>query len=205
MLRWTLFASFCVACEPPPEAAPRAPAALPGASAGQGPAVAVPGAPTSGPAARPSGAAARATTGGALRCEATPFWAEVFGRDLPDARVLEGTIDWPEEVQAAILIDLVDPDSLRPVYGVECLGSGAFRLEVPGALSSVVPLVFLDRAGDGPTPDDPQGRGERVLLDGPVTGLTVALQTDAPLQGLRPDAPLLPEGARLPPPAPGAP
>ncbi len=151
------------------------------------------------------GTGARATPGGALRCEATPFWAEVFGRDLEGGRILEGTIAWPEEVQAAILIDLVDPETLRPVYGVECLGSGSFRLKVPAALSSVVPLVFLDRAGDGPTPDDPQGRGAPVTLDGPVRGVTVALQTDTPLEGLRPNAPLLPAGARLPPPAPGAP
>ena len=91
----------------------------------------------------------------------------------------------------AILVDLVRPEDLRPMYGVECLGSGGFTLEVPVEVEAAIPVAFIDLGGDGPTSDDVQGQGAEIAASKDVEGVVVTLAADAPISGLMPNRPVL--------------
>ena len=189
---------------PPPPAGGEGPAD-PGPEAGEPPPDPPPAAGSAGvtPGARLASDGDPGVPGGTgparMKCAPTPLWAEAFDLDSVETRTITGTVEWEKATLGAVLVDLVRPEDLRPMYGVECLGSGGFTLEVPVEVEAAIPVAFIDLGGDGPTSDDVQGQGAEIAASGDVEGVVVTLAADAPISGLMPNRPVLPQAVTLKP------
>lgn len=118
---------------------------------------------------------------GMAGCRLTPSWegkSQGGGQTLAGRAVAEGT--------GQLLVDIVDESSSQVVWGVECSGPGNFTAALPEGLGTVWVAVYLDRTGDGPSADDPQGRSSGSFsASAPPDDLEVVLATGSPITGIR--------------------
>ncbi len=114
-------------------------------------------------------------------CKLTPDWAanNPGGEVATAGGTAAGTGTGP------LLVDVIDTGSGKIVWGVECSGAGAFTVTMPADLGDVWLAAYIDLTGDGPTPDDPQGRSNGEFdAKSPPTDLSLTLAVGSPLTGI---------------------
>ncbi len=125
---------------------------------------------------------------------------------------LSGTVSYEGEApEGAVRVDVLTQAGDAPPHLVsaETLeGLGAFTIRAPKDFGEVHLVAFIDRAGDGPSPDDAAATVKVSIGAEDVPDLSLALSDEPDLGGLTPGAPPTengapPEGDAAGGPAPG--
>ena len=171
-----ILTSLLLACmETPPEGLPGAPP--------------VPGAPAAGTSALPPppGPPDDGGLGAALGgegCEITSFWMQ-SDRSSAELVELAGEVRYSGTEQGVVLVDLIDAASSRVVWGFTCSKLGVFSVQVPAGLGELWAAAYIDLDGDGPSPSDPQGRGEEVVVGtDAIDGVVVIAEDGGAVEGV---------------------
>jgi hypothetical protein len=118
--------------------------------------------------------------------DGTPSQSDPFEAYEGERVQVSGLLVW--EGNGVVDMDLFTPDASasggRKLLGKLKRNVGAFSIKVPASLERLEIDAFADRAGDGPSGDDPRATVAGIILtDGSVTGLQVILTSlgeDAP-------------------------
>jgi hypothetical protein len=118
--------------------------------------------------------------------DGTPSQSDPFEAYEGERVEVSGLLVW--DGNGVVDMDLFTPDASasggRKLLGKLKRNVGAFSIKVPASLERLEIDAFADRAGDGPSGDDPRATVAGIILtDGSVTGLRVvltSLEEDAP-------------------------
>ena len=115
----------------------------------------------------------------------TPSAAGGFESDPNEARVdcatsecvtVSGTFNTSEDTTGTFRVDVqkvTQGSAPRLVHTLELQSGGDFSFELPKDFGNIVITGFVDQTGDGPTPDDAQGRTTLEVKAESVTGLSL--------------------------------
>ena len=76
------------------------------------------------------------------------------------------------------------------VHTLELQSAGDFSFYAPKGYGKIIVTAFIDEAGDGPSPKDPQGRAQLDVQEEALTGLSIEVKSDnAPVMPKPPEDP----------------
>jgi hypothetical protein len=118
---------------------------------------------------------------------------------------LAGQVSYTGSATGPLRIDFLRKTEGQPpelVHSLELTAAGPWTASAPQGAGAVHLVAYIDKAGDGPSADDPAGRtSEPVVIDtNTLTGLDLVVSDTPDLGDLTPGAP---EGAGGPPQAGG--